>query len=121
LCNDYETALSFLEYFGFDEILIKAMRNLSSNPGELDRRGRIEKDGVVLAGSYLLVKEVSKAIKSVLSDFKEKRGFLFSDSAILSPEEALFLESWDKLGKFIRYEQDKEFRNELREIILSIR
>lgn len=119
LNNDYDTALSFLEYFGFDEILIKAVRDLGANPGELDKKGRIERDGVVLAGSYLLVKEVSKSIKSVFSDFKEKRGFLFSDRAVLTPEEALFLESWDKLGSFVRYQQDEEFTNDLRTIILS--
>lgn len=107
LSCDYGLVLNFIEYFSFDDVLIKAVKNLGDE--EMLRKLGPEKCGIILAGSYLIVSQVAKSIDSFFSDIKNKRGFLFSNKKILSPKEALFLESWEIFGYKLRYSQEEDF------------
>jgi hypothetical protein len=78
--------------------------------------GRFDGDSIRLMGSYLLIKEVSDSIRENLKNFSKREGFLFQETAVLTPKEALFLDAWGLLGNTIRYKNNQEFVEEFRKL-----
>lgn len=104
--NDEESILFFLDFFGFNPLIIKALKST-----KIEKTTRTEdkfsRDFIKLLGNYFLLKSVADSISDVLLNITLNRGFLFEDKAELSQKEALFLNSWSELGKKIKNQDEK--------------